>query len=61
MEVMLAPGLDVPINYTEIDVSPAGALWVGRIHNPTGLHPVNTTSKLHSLVDVYFWNATGKV
>lgn len=44
MEVMIAPGTDVPTNYTEIDASPLGALWVGRIHNPTGLHPVNTTS-----------------
>ena len=43
MELMVAPGSDVPINYTEIDVSPLNALWAGRIHNPTGLKPVNTT------------------
>jgi hypothetical protein len=45
MEIMIAPGLATPINYSEIDVSPKGALWAGQIFNPTGLHPANTTCK----------------
>ena len=43
LEFMVAAGNGDAINYTEIDVSPRGALWAGAIHNPTGLHPVNTT------------------
>ncbi len=40
---MAAEGVDDPVNYTEIDLSPAGGLWAGAIYNPTGLHPLNTT------------------
>lgn len=37
VEVFLAPGAEDPILYIEIEVSPLGALFDARIHNPTGL------------------------
>jgi hypothetical protein len=35
VELFLAPGAGDPIEYLEFEVSPAGVLWDGRIHNPT--------------------------
>jgi len=39
LELYISPGWTDAPNYTEIDVSPAGALWLGRIQNPTGYMP----------------------
>jgi hypothetical protein len=35
--VFLAPGMDAPRRYWEIEVSPLGVLFAARIENPTGL------------------------
>eukprot|EP01012_Entosiphon_sulcatum_P066231 TRINITY_DN95359_c0_g1_i1.p1 TRINITY_DN95359_c0_g1~~TRINITY_DN95359_c0_g1_i1.p1 ORF type:complete len:231 (-),score=33.50 TRINITY_DN95359_c0_g1_i1:2-673(-) len=43
LELMIAPGLQDPVNYTEIDLSPKNALWGGHIFNPSGKTPQNTT------------------
>lgn len=37
VEVFLAPGLDTPASYFELEVNPAGVLFDARIHNPDGL------------------------
>lgn len=37
VEVFLAPGEADPVDYFEIEVSPLGALFDARIHNPTSL------------------------
>jgi hypothetical protein len=35
VEIFLAAGTADPIDYFEVEVSPRGVLWDGRIHNPT--------------------------
>eukprot|EP00047_Mylnosiga_fluctuans_P003786 m.230946 g.230946 ORF g.230946 m.230946 type:complete len:245 (+) comp12137_c0_seq1:1164-1898(+) len=57
MEIMVAPGLDIPINYTEIDVSPKNALWVGSIYNPTGEAPDENASVVLPCTCGVEWNA----
>jgi hypothetical protein len=37
VEVFLAPGVEDPVRYVEIEVSPPGVLFDAAIHNPTGL------------------------
>lgn len=37
VEVFLAPGVEDPVRYMEIEVSPLGVLFDAKIHNPTGL------------------------
>lgn len=41
----MAEGTGDPVNYTEIDISPAGGLWTGAIYNPTGHAPSCPTKK----------------
>jgi hypothetical protein len=35
-ELFIAPGDEVPVRYLEVEINPNNALFVGRIHNPTG-------------------------
>ena len=47
LEFMIYPGsmsADPGGNYSELDLSPHGALWAGRIHNPSGVDPLRNTT-----------------
>ena len=39
VEFYISPGSQTSTNYTEIDSSPRGGLWLGRIVNPSGYDP----------------------
>ncbi len=51
MELFIAPGEDDPPNYFEFEISPNGALFDARVHNPT-------SQRSDMVVDVT-WNCAG--
>lgn len=53
VEVFLAPGEDDPVDYFELEVSPLGALFDARIHNPT--------SRRADLIADVSWDCPGVV
>ncbi|MGB5988852.1 MAG: carbohydrate-binding family 9-like protein [Marinifilaceae bacterium] len=49
-EIFIANGYDDPIDYLELEINPSNALFVGRIHNPSG---VGGESKTLVMLDSY--------